>query len=441
MTTGLVAGSTRANMAELLKETYGDVINRQFYDEVTTYNQFKTADRKPSGLGYNFNATYANPQGSGARADGALLPSPLPGKYDKGRINPVYNYARLRMSGPAIAAAKDNMSAFMVDLGGEIENLYNGLVVDLNRQCHSDGFGALATLSAASDSLSTTATWTATCDNDTGLMNLQEGMVIDFYNTAGAIDQSATSSRILSLNPVTKVVTFEANDGTYKADHPIVAARSYTIATDTVPSGSVIVRQGAREAAFATSDTPIEITGLQGIYDDGTLLSTFENIVVADNPRWKANILSNSGVNRELTVNLMLQALDRTRIASGMKASMMRMGLGQKRKYSELLSPDVRFAPTELRGGYEVLTFSGGDGTVEMLIDPVQAPNRVYFEVKDAIKKYELEPLGWGDFNGTIQQRQDYDQGDQFLRIYANLGVEKRSCLTLLKDLTEPSLY
>lgn len=441
MVTGLVDGSTRANMAELLKETYGDVINRQFNDEVLTYNQFEKSERAPAGLGYNFNATYANPQGVGARGDGQLLPSPLPGKYDKGRINPVYMYGRLRMSGPAIAAAKGNMASFMSNLGSEVENVYNALVVDVNRQCHSDGFGALATLSAASDALSTTTTWTATCNNDVGLMNLQEGMVVDFYSTAGAIDQSATSSRILSLNPATKVITFEANDGTYKADHPIVAARSYTIATDAVPIGSVIVRQGARLAAFATTDTPIEITGLQGIYDDGTLLATFENILVSANTKWKANIVSNSGVNRELTISLMLQALDRTRIASGVTPSLMRLGLGQKRKYADLLSPDVRFAPTELRGGYEILTFSGGNGAVEMLVDPVTSPNRIYFEPKGAIKKYELEPLGWGDFGGTMQQRPDYDQGDQFLKLYTQLGCEKRNQLTLLKDLTEPALY
>jgi hypothetical protein len=76
-----------------------------------------------------------------------------------------------------------------------------------------------------------------------------------------------------------------------------------------------------------------------------------------------------------------------------------------------------------------------------MLVDPVNAPGKIYFEPKDSIQKYELEPLGWGDFGGTMQQRPDYDQGDQFLKIYTQLGCEKRNQLTLLKDLTEPPLY
>ena len=203
-----VDGTTLASVAAVLKETYGNVINVQFAREQTTYNQFEKAEAAPSGLGYNFNINLADPQGSGARGDSQMLPSPLDGKDVKGRIKAVFNYGRLRLSGPAIAAAKDNMSTFMVGLGDKVNGLYEGLVSDLNRQCHSDGFGAMATVTA-SDNLSTSATWTVTCDNDTGLKNLKEGMVVDFYATNGAIDQSATSSRILSLNLATKIITFD----------------------------------------------------------------------------------------------------------------------------------------------------------------------------------------------------------------------------------------
>jgi hypothetical protein len=202
-----------------------------------------------------------------------------------------------------------------------------------------------------------------------------------------------------------------------------------------------MVRLGAREATHATSNTPVEMTGLDGIYDDGTLLSTFENVVVATYPYWKANVLGNSGVNRELTLNLMLQALDLTRTRSGRRVQTMRMGLGQRRKYANLLLPDVRFAPTSLRGGYEELTFAGGDGSVKIVIDPDLAPNKIYAEPDGAIQKYEMTELGWGNLDQQIHQRAGYDEWDQFLRIYTNLGVEQRNCLTLIKDLTEPGLY
>jgi hypothetical protein len=202
------------------------------------------------------------------------------------------------------------------------------------------------------------------------------------------------------------------------------------------------VKVGARDASWASTDTPAELTGLTGIFDDGTNLAVFENITVASNPKWAANIISNSSVNRELTIDLMLNACDLTRTRSGQKVDQILFGLGQRRKYANLLLPDVRFAPTVLKGGYETLTFSGGDGSIEMIVDPIAQPNMIFFSPKGAIQKYELSPLGWGNLDGSqLHQRAGYDEWDAFLRIYTQLGTEQRNNLTLLKDLTEPTLY
>jgi len=47
------------------------------------------------------------------------------------------------------------------------------------------------------------------------------------------------------------------------------------------------VRLGAREASHATTNLPVEMTGLDGIFDDGTLLATYENVLVASYPQWR----------------------------------------------------------------------------------------------------------------------------------------------------------
>lgn len=426
---------------ETLKNVYGEGLAKQFADERTTYNQFGKSARKPRGLGYVFGLRYARAQGVGARRESEILPDPIAGKYDQGLIKPKYIYGTLRLTGPAIEAAKGDIAAFVDGLSDAVDDIYQSLIRDMNRQACGDGFGLLGTLSAASDELTTSgATWTITCNNDLGVRRLIPGMVVDFYQ-ATAIDQSSVASRISTVDYTGKTAEMEPNDGTYKTNHPIVAARGYTIDTDTVASGSFIVRIGARKAVHATSDDPVEITGLDGIYDDGTLLSTFENITIATNPQWKANVLGNSAVNRELTLDLMLQGLDLVRTQSGMNVRMMRMGLGQRRKYANLLLPDVRFAPTELKGGYETLTFAGGDGSVKIVVDPDLSPNKIYCEPEGAIQKFEMTPLGWGNLDQTIHQRQGYDEWDQFLRLYTNLGVEQRNSLCLIKDLIEPSLY
>lgn len=429
-------------LQDQLKNVYGQGLQNQFVDEKTTYNLFPKSDRKPRGLGYVFGTRWARAQGVGARRESEILPDPLAGKYKQGKISPKFIYGTLRMTGPAIEAAKGDMAAFVEGLADSISDIYEAMVVDLNRQACGDGFGLLGTLSAVSDALTSTGTttWTVTMDNDLGVSRLIPGMVVDFYQ-AGVIDQSSIASRIASVNPSAKTAEMEVNDGTYKTNHPIIAARSYTVATDTVASGSFMVRSGAREASHATSNTPVEMTGIEGIYDDGTLLATFENIAVASYPHWKANVLGNSGTNRELTLDLMLQALDVTRTQSGKSVRTMRMGLGQRRKYANLLLPDIRFQPGELEGGYEKLTFSGGDGSVKMVIDPALPPNKIFCEPMNAIQKYEMAELGWGKLDQQIHQRQGYDEWDQFLRVYTNMGCEQRNCLTLIKDLVEPSLY
>lgn len=430
-----------AALTDTLKNVYGDSLTEQFADETTTYNQFPKSNRKPKGKGYVFGLRYARAQSVGGRGESQALPPPLVGKFDNGTILPRYIYGVIRMSGPAISAAKGDTAAFVDGLADSVEDIYKSVVADMNRQCHSDGFGLLATLSADSDALTTSgSTWTITCDNDVSVKYLKEGMIVDFFQST-SIDQSSVASRISNVDPFNKTAEMEYNDGTYKAIHPIVAARSYTIATDTVASGSYVVRMGAREATHATTNTPYEITGLDGLFDDGTLLATFEDITVANYPKWKANILHNNSVNRELSIDLMLQACDLTRIRSGKNATIIRMGMGQRRKYAALLSPDVRFAPGKLVGGYEELSFSAGDGAVKMVVDPDTQPNKMYFHPEGAIKKYEMEPLGWGNLDQQMHQVSGYDLWDQFLRIYTNLGVEQRDCLTLMKDLVEPALY
>jgi hypothetical protein len=438
----MTAYADLTNLVEILKNVYGDGLRNQFKDEKTTYNQFPTSDRKPQGLGYIFGIRYARTQSTGARAESAKLPDPFTGVKDQGKIVPRYIYGAIRLTGPAMETAKANVGAFVDGLADEMDDIYQSIIVDLNRQCHWDGFGKVAS-NSASFAPSTSTTYAVTFDNDIGIMYLQEGGLYDWYDSTGATPStSCVAQRILNITPSTKVVVFETSGQTYIANHPNSTIAGYTNAQTAIPVSGILVKMGARDTAWATTDTPVEITGLDGIYDDATTLATFENITVASNPKWAANLITNSGVNRELSIDLMLNAVDLTRIRSGMNVSTIRMGLGQRRKYANLLMPDVRFLPTILKGGFETLTFSGGDGSVSMVIDAMTQPNKIYFEPSGIIMKYELTPLGWGDLDGSKMHRvAGYDMYDLFIRIYTNLGCEQRNCLTVVKDLVEPSLY
>lgn len=430
-------------LAYQFKQTYGDKITDLFARHTMTYNQFEKSPRKakirPGGTGFYFSTRQGDVEGVGGRAENALLPEPLAGDGVQGIITPRQIYAVIRMSGLAIEAGKGDLHAFVDAQSDATMNAYKSLVNDLNRQCHADGYGLLGTTSAAATP-ATGATWTAAFANDRGVRYMKKGMICDFYQST-ALSQTASSVRIASINPVTQVVTFEKAADAYRAYHPITAAQTspYTNAASAQASGSFLVRYGARLVTHATTNAHYEIMGLNGIFDDGTLLAAFEGITIASDPEFKANVMDNSSVNRELSIDLMLAAMDMSAARSHTQVDLIRMGLGQRRKYFGLLSPDVRYSPQVLKGGYETLAFSQ-NAAVEILVDPVTQANRLYFEPKTAIKKYELTPIGWGGFDANkMHWRQDYDQTTMFLRTYTNLGIEERQALTLVDDLNEPA--
>ena len=430
-------------LAYQFKRVYGNKITDLFARHTMTYNQFDKSPRKasvkPGGVGYYFGLRQGDVEGVGARVENALLPEPLAGDGVQGIITPRLIYAVIRMSGLALEAGKGDVAAFVDAQGDATMNAYKSLVSDLNRQCHGDGWGLLGTTSAAATQSATVA-WTAAFNNDRGVRYMKKGMICDFYQTT-VLDTNAAAVRISSINPVTKVVTFEAAADAYQAMHPITAAQgaTYDNTAGTIASGSFLVRYGARLAAHLTTGNSIELMGLDAMYDDGTNSASFEGITVATDPEFKANILGNSSVNRELSIDLMLAAMDMTAARSSQQVGLIRMGLGQRRKYFNLLAPDIRFAPGELKGGYETLKFSQ-NAAVEIMVDPVTQPNKIYFEPRGAIKKYELTPIGWGGFDANkMHWRENYDQASMYLRTYTNLGIEERQSLTALTDLTEPS--
>ena len=432
-----------AAIDDTLKYVYGNRLENQFNDEFLTYHQFSKSDRTPKGLGYEFGIKYARGQGFGGALEDGRLPDPLAPKYDKGRIKPAFMYGSIRLTGPAIFAGRGDVAAFVDTLSDIVQDAYQTAVVDLNRMACGDSHGKLAALSATSDTTGTTDiddTFTGTFDDTLGVSRCIPGMVVDF-DEAGTVDVSSAGSRILSIDPVTNIITFEGNIGAYNENHPLGSAYQGNQAEATIASGAVMVRVGARAATWTTASTPREMMGLEGIYDDDTLLASFENIDSGTYPDWQGNVLGNASVARPLSLTLMLQCLALTRVKSGKKVNIIRMGTGQQRTYADLLIPDIRFAPTKLEGGYETLTFQGGDGTVKMVIDPSITPGKIFFEPDGAIQKYEMASLGWGNIDPGMHQREGYDTYDRFIRIYTNLGTEQRNCLTVLTDLIEPSLY
>jgi hypothetical protein len=64
--------------------------------------------------------------------------------YDQAIVPNKYLYSRITVSGPTIAATKNNADAFVQAVSSEIDGATRDMKRSMNRQLHSDGSDALA---------------------------------------------------------------------------------------------------------------------------------------------------------------------------------------------------------------------------------------------------------------------------------------------------------
>jgi hypothetical protein len=430
--------STSTSLTDVLKTVYAPTFQNNFASEHTLWNILPSAPESdaPSGKGFVGMARISNPGGIGFRGETDKLPDPVASKQDQWTVSAKHGYGVIRLTGAVIALGKKNPAAFANTLQYEVDGAYEEFLVQMNRMAYGDGSGKLATLSAASDTLSTTVAWNVTCDNDRGVRLCRPGQVVDFYTSAGAIDQSSVASVISDVDYRNKVLVMAANDGSYKANHPRTGFSAYTIVAEAVPNAAVVVVMGTRDASYATSDTLYEMTGLEGIFDDGTLVDTFQNIDADTNRFWRANIFSNSGTNRELTEDLLIEAIQGHRAETGRMPTRAFMGQGQERKMYNLYAGDVRFSPRELMGGWNTMSIAVEGTEVKLVVDPYCPTNKIFIANEDSVEKFILEDLNWME---ELELLTGYDQRTSYLAIRGNMGTRNRRSCTLLTDLTEPA--
>jgi hypothetical protein len=164
------------------------------------------------------------------------------------------------------------------------------------------------------------------------------GMVVDLMDDSdddtklGTSDTPVTAIDV-DLNVIT---TAEAAAGTAAGDY-FTVANSVSIANGSLHMNGIL--------AWIDDDNPKAVVGNLGNINRST----------AGNEFWKSTVLSNAGVNRPLTEDLMLQAFDSVRKKGGKPVTRIMSNLNIIRRYHELIKQDVFFAvsggPKELGAG------------------------------------------------------------------------------------------
>jgi hypothetical protein len=278
------------------------------------------------------------------------------------------------------------------------------LLKDENRQFYGVGTGALASPAGAVSSA-------VTSFSVDSAQYLRANMVIDIFNGA---TKTIDSRRILDVDKQNNVVHFATS---------LSAA---LITTD------VLVKENIRDSAATDGK---EMMGLRGMTDDGTDLTTFQNLSAASNRIWRGRRIDAASAN--LSSDLLQRLVDDVMVLGGENVDTLIMHPKQRRKYLDIVLPQKRYMDQNMDAGFQKLSFNG----IDLWLDIDCQDDTVYALTRKLIEKFEVAPMQMGSHDGSDQflRAINKDVFQAYWRHYSNFGTSKRNAHGKLVSLARPS--
>ena len=319
--------ASTTDVIEAMKYTYGvDQVLYLLNEEVVTWNMFQKMKKPLGGRGqFIMPIMVKNPGAWTGITEGGALPSNLNPDTAEATFS-LQEYTGLyNMSWKLLQDARNSKFAFQTALKMMEQGFRRRVLKLINADFISDGMGKLAIMPAADNQT------TITVD---ALPSVDVGMTVDLIDASDDDTDLAASRTVSAVDVPNRTITISgsAPSGT--------AAGDYFVIENTTKSGAIY-----------------HTDGLLGIIDDANPPSgNFGGInrSTAGNEYWESAVLENSGTNRALTEDLMLQLEDLVREKGGAKLNAYMSNLAIIRRYHELLKDDVFYAmssPQALDGG------------------------------------------------------------------------------------------
>ena len=395
-----------------LKEFYLPAVRDQLNQETPMLNIIEPKGVDVEGRRAVLSLRVARSAGTGARAEGGTLPTAGNQGYTEERVVMRYNYGRIQINGPAIAAMKSDKGSFVRAVDSEVKGITTDLKQDINRQLWGTSNGVIATCGT------TTASTTVVLATATTAVQMRQffvGQLIDI----GTLAQLAAGSggRVHGAS----ITTVNA------------AAKTLVISSAVTTAGTDFVATAGNGGSGANQK---ELTGLQTIVTDtGSLF----NVDPATYAVWAATNNNNSGTNRSITEVLMAQVLHAIEIASGETPTHIIGSHGVVRAYANLLMAAKRYiGTTALKGGYAAVPFTAGGGELPVIADKDAPANKFHYLNDKHLSFGRESDWSWMDQDGAVLSRvSGVDAYEATLFIYADLFTDQRNAHGVLADLTE----
>lgn len=400
---------TLANADAALKEDYQPAIREMINQSVMMLMQIEKNSTDIEGRRAVLSLHVQRNSGVGARGDGSPLPLAGNQGYAEERVPLHYNYGHIQITGPTIRAMKSDKGSFTRAVDSETKGVTMDLRRDVNRQVFGTSDGAIVIL-AANAAVNTLVLGTAA--TPVQIRQIEVGMLVDI-GTDAAPTTDATQRTVTAVNPATPSITVSGN--------PV-----------TTSAGDFIYRFGSGGNA-----PQLELTGLQTIVSNtGTLF----NVNPTTQPLWVSQVFTN-GSNRQLTENLLEQAMHLTKIYGGEDLNLWVTSDGVFRSYSNQLTTLKRFnTPDELvlKGGFKALSIQAGGGEVGLIWDR-DAPNNTAYGVNtDHLVQFQMSDWEFMQEDGAVLSRiPGFDAYEAVLFKYHELATDKRNAHAVIQSLLE----
>lgn len=346
--------NTTSAVLESLKYGYGT--NRVLYlfnEESVVFNILSRVKKPVGGRGqFIMPIMTQNPGAFKGIAEGGTLPTPLDADTAEAYFSLQEYVATYNVSWKLIQDSRTDKFAFQQAVTMLDEGLKRRIFRNLNSDLIGTGKGELFTITGADVSTVVTSAY---------LPRVEKGMVVDVMDLSDDDAKVGDSLTVEGVDPIARTVDLS---GALTGE----AAGDYGVIEDTTDVGVT---------------TCLHSNGLIGIIDSAnpaTVVGNFGNInrSTAGNEYWKSVVLSNSGTNRPLTEDLLLQGMDAVREKGGGQLSHWLSNLAIVRRYHEMLTAE-RFFTLSQPGA-----IGGGIGRKKMGSDS-----------KDGATPYEFSGIPW----------------------------------------------
>ena len=363
-------------------------------------------------------------------------------------------YGRIQISGPTIAATRDERGAYAKALDSEIQGIVTDLKQEVNRMLWGCGWGVIGRWrSGSTTAITMPKKYRGNSAGGDGfgttfgakyLIERTDGVIIE----ASGISGSSATYTVATVDLAVTAVD-ESN-----AD--------YDTLTNTDPGspseGDWFVRPASLALWTANGNAQrLEMMGLRGIvtntdidaipfYDktngaaSGRLYAdTLQGLDISSYAYWKANVDAHASGRyagqRALTLNLMDKMFDTVEEKAGKDygPDLILATRALRREYLDLCRADRRFVNTmTLDGGWKAIDYNG----VPFTVDNDAIGGEIYFISTRDLALYRMSDYDWMSKDGAILSRvSGYDAYEAILFRYAELGCRRRNSHGAIVDL------